>query len=225
LKQAASDCKSPTEYGSSSWGYHVSSLPFLGYEPSNDLRPKSAKENALYLEIELKIAGSCDRLEESSKDPLHKLEFDLLVWGRNEDRHLLSAWHLDRHIFEKGDSMYSDHPRYHFQFGGERLWGEVGDYGDLLVPEPPRIAFPPMDAILAVNFVLANYFGDEWKRLVDDEEGEDEYRDLVVDAQKRLWRPYSRALSSAWQSGPYDDLAWSPDTIWPQLIDDYTGID
>jgi hypothetical protein len=224
LKQAASDCKSPTEYGSSSWGYHVPPLSFLGYEPSSDLRPKPAKNNALYLEMELKIAGVCDRLGESSQDPLHHLKIDLSVWGRSEERRLLSAWHLDRHIFEEGDSMYSDHPRYHFQFGGERLWEEVGDYGHVLVPEPPRIAFPPMDAVLAVNFVLANYFGDEWSSLVDLEDGNDEYRELVAEAQNRLWRPYSESLSSAWNPGPLDDHDWSPGAIWPQLVDDYTGI-
>lgn len=224
LKDAASECEDPTEHGRSSWGYSVDMLRFLGYEPSGSLYPKIAQAGDLHLEVDITIAGRCDEIESNGQDPLHELRLNLLVWGEDEERDLLSAWHLDRHIANEEDEMYSDHPLYHFQFGGKRMWNEVHSYGDLLVPEPPRIAFPPMDAILAVNFVLANYFGDEWRELVDIEDGEDEYRELVVDAQNRLWRPYSRALLSAWEPGPFGDHDWSPDSIWPQLIEAYTGV-
>ena len=223
LKDAANECTDPTEHGSSSWGYSVDWLQFFGYEPSDDLRPEIAQAGDLYLEIDLTIAGGCSEIESGTEDPLHELELNLLMWGENAESNILSAWHLDRHIASEGDEMYSDHPQYHFQFGGEKMWEETQDYGELLVPEPPRIAFPPMDAILAVNFILANYFEDEWNGLVDLEEGDEEYRELVADAQKRLWRPYSRALSSAWDPGPFDHYDWSPGSIWPQLVDDYTG--
>lgn len=225
LKDAANECMDPTKHGGSSWGYSVDWLQFFGYEPSNDLRPEIAQLSDLYLEIDLKIAGKCSEIENGTEDPLHELEFDLLVWGENEENDILSAWHLDRHISNEDDEMYADHPQYHFQFGGSKMWREVQDYGGMLVPEPPRIASPPMDAILAVNFVLANYFEAQWHGLVDLEEGEEEYRELVADAQNRLWRPYSRALSSAWEPGPFNDQSWSPGLVWPQLIDDYTGIE
>lgn len=224
LKSAAKECRAPTEHSRSSWGYSVEVLQFFGYAPSGDLYPEIARVGDIHLEVDLTIAGRCDEIENGGQDPLHELNLDLLVWGEDEERDLLSAWHLDRHISNEEDEIYVDHPLYHFQFGGRRMWEEVQDYGEVLVPEPPRIAFPPMDAILAVNFVLANYFGDEWRGLIDLEEGDDEYRELVVDAQKRLWRPYSQALSSAWEPGPFSNHVWPPNEIWPQLIDDYTGV-
>jgi hypothetical protein len=225
LKDAANECEDPTEYGQSSWGYSVDMLQFFDYEPSGNLRPEIARAGELSLEVDLRIAGRCDSLEDGTEDPLHKLELNLLVWGEGAEKDLLNSWHLDRHISEEGDEMYTDHPLYHFQFGGEKMWNEVQDYGELLLPEAPRIAFPPMDVVLAVNFVLANFFGNEWNGLIDLDEGKEEYRKLVADAQNRLWRPYAQALSTAWNPGPFDSHDWPPGSIWPQLIDGYMEID
>lgn len=225
LKNAANECRDPTEYDKPSWGYSVDLLQFFEYEPSSNLRPEIARAGDLYLEVDLRIAGRCNSLVAGTEDPLHELELNLLIWGENEEKDLLSAWHLDRHISKEGDEMCTDHPLYHFQFGGKKMREQIQEYGELLVPEAPRIAFPPMDAVLAVNFVLANFFGDQWKSLVDLEEGDDEYRKLVADAQNRLWRPYAQALSTAWTPGPFSSHDWPPGSIWPQLIDDYTGID
>jgi hypothetical protein len=220
LRKAANDCKDPTQYGRNSWGYEVSTLLFYDYEPSANIRPEIVKAGEPFIEVDLKIAGRCEEIDEGTRDPLFELTFDLLIWGEDEERDLLSAWHLDRHIANEEDQMYSDHPIYHFQFGGERMWEQIDDYGGVLLPESPRVAYPPMDAVLATNFVLANFFGDEWKSLVG-ENGDSEYLKLLSDAQNRFWRPYSQALSAAWQPGPFAKQDWSPAVIWPQLVDSY----
>ncbi|WP_251961148.1 hypothetical protein [Salinibacter ruber] len=227
LKDAANECTDPTEYGSTSWGYSVDLLQFFGYKSSEELYPKIARAGNIRVEMDLTIAGKCNTIHDGGHDPLHELELNIVVWGEDGEGKIIAAWHLDRHISDEGDEMYSDHPIYHFQFGGRRMWEEVQDYGDLIVPEPPRLAFPPMDAILAVNFVLANYFGDDWRELIGVEGGNsdsDEYRRIVSGAQERLWRPYSQALSAAWEPGPFSEQVWSPNAIWPQLIDDYEEV-
>jgi hypothetical protein len=103
------------------------------------------------------------------------------------------------------------------------MWEQIDDYGSVLLPEPPRIAYPPMDAVLAVNFVLANFFGDEWRSLVG-ANGDSEYVKLLTHAQNRFWRPYSQALSAAWKPGPFAKQDWSPAVIWPQLVDSYEKV-
>jgi hypothetical protein len=84
------------------------------------------------------------------------------------------------------------------------------DYGTGLILESPRIAHPPMDAILGIDFVLTNYFCSS--RLDFREEGD--YSNLLRAAQKRIWLPYARALD--WTKRR-EDNDWAPSRIWPQL--------
>ena len=59
----------------------------------------------------------------------------------------------------------------------------------------PRFAYPPMDAILGVDFILRNYINkDKTKNILNTPE----YRLMVTKSQERLWKPYFISISSKW---------------------------
>lgn len=220
LRRAAHSCEEPTAHGRSTWGYEITSLKFPGFRPSGRVRPRLADAGEAYVEIGLSITGECNRFREECVDPLLALAVNILVWGEDGTEELITAWHLDRHLGNSTDDSESDHPRYHFQFGGRRMWQAVTNYGQVMVPEAPRLAHPPLDGILAVHFVLANFFGNIWMSLMENRE----YEKLVVDAQEMLWRPYVGALASSWMPGPFDTKPWPADEVWPLLIDSYSPV-
>lgn len=107
------------------------------------------------------------------------------------------------------------HPLYHFHFGGRRMMNTIddgsGDLGDILLLAPPRIAHPPLDAVLAVDFVVGNFYPHDYKTLRDDEG----YLRLIHDAQVRCWKPYANVCAGAWSKKTFID--WTPELIWPAL--------
>ena len=83
-------------------------------------------------------------------------------------------------------------------YGGNRLEGRgVDNFGASLILPSPRIAYPPMDVILGIDFILQNYFPlDKISKLLD----ESKYREIVFNSQQRLWKPYYISLSSVWNT-------------------------
>lgn len=110
------------------------------------------------------------------------------------------------------------HPVYHLHYGGNRLDSTIQNedhcYGDSLFLDSPRLAHPPMDAILGVDFVLTNYVSQESFRTLRED---NQYQNLVKAAQSRVWRPYIQALAHSWSPVP-DRCDWKDKTIWPQLL-------
>ena len=195
-------------------------------------RPQDLQAADFIIDLKVEVCGVVPD-EEVVEDPFTYLVVDLVIGGEMlaEDcslRPLKCAWHFDRHeeattagkatkkqrerdAVKKGRS-HAVHPIYHFQHGGQRVW-DLFDYGEQLLLEPPRIAHPPLDGILAIDFVLSNYLGDSWKKLRDQEH---RYDDLVREAQRRCWRAYALASAALWQNETYSH-AWRADVIWPQL--------
>jgi hypothetical protein len=215
LQSAAGMCAVPcvkdkVEY----WDYDVIDLRF--YDTDEDslrhVRPENVVD--LWLELTITLRGLC--LEDNSlEDPFKLLNVDILTKGKDRNgKELTCAWHLDKHKREEGDNPSAlAHPEYHFQHGGKRVWS-LNDYGYNLLLETPRLAHPPMDAILAVDFVLSNYVGKKWTALHSENST---YRDLVKSAQDRCWAPY--ALSSATICKLITEYSpWNAKLIWPQLV-------
>ena len=137
------------------------------------------------------------------RNPLSKLNFDIELEGFREleDKidNYFASWHLDKNI--KSTQTSYIHPEYHLTFGGNRLEGKgVDNFGYALILPSPRVAYPPMDVILGIDFILQNYFPlKKISRLLD----ESRYKEIVLNSQQRLWKPYYLALSSAWNSSSY----------------------
>ena len=93
------------------------------------------------------------------------------------------------------------------------MWEQEDDFGATLILESPRIAHPPMDAILGIDFVLTNYIKSSDLGFRQ----ENDYQKLLRGAQERLWMPYARALVFAW--GPVPNVSEWPFILpWPQLV-------
>ena len=133
------------------------------------------------------------------RNPLSELNFDIEIEGFREleDKidNYFASWHLDKHI-NGGDIPSYIHPEYHLTLGGNRLEEKgVDNFGSTLILPSPRISYPPMDVILGIDFVLQNYFPmEKISKLLD----ESRYKEIVLNSQQRLWKPYYSALSSVW---------------------------
>lgn len=120
---------------------------------------------------------------------------------------LRAAWHIDTHLFTETRS-HAAHPRFHFQVGGNRLKSLDANIRGVLMPEAPRMPCAPLDAILAVDFILAHYCGNGWKDL---REAEPRYGQVRKSPMQRYWFPYFRILADgidALDSFPHGGAAY-----------------
>jgi len=188
LESAAAKCINNTPKGQNSYGYNLEQLLFQIETPRHTLPNDVGK----YLNLELSVAlqGVCDP---ESDDPF-KYELSVNIEVMTIPPKKRCAWHLDRHILgEEDNEAYGVHPLYHFQYGGHQM-EEIKNLGDVLLLETPRLLHPPMDAILAIDFVLSNFAGTIWKTLRED----GTYRRIVEEAQERFWLPYFKSIVAHW---------------------------
>ena len=116
-------------------------------------------------------------------------------------------WRVDTHDFS--GTPREPHPLIHFQRGGhaQDAWaGNVnyvpgpalpqqagGAVWQALLQSPgPRVPFPPLCPILAIDYVISQHDGAIWLKL----RNTPEYRELISTAQARLWIPFFEALAS-----------------------------
>lgn len=185
------------------WSYKVGNLDFA-LDSMGKIIPSGATDMFLRFSIIIKSDVFDEKV---TNNPLQSLFFDIEITGNYIDgdynlADLHCAWHLDKHISkpEDGQAHYS-HPEYHFTFGGNKMANR--DYGATLIFPTPRFAYPPMDAILGVDFILQNYFHkDRIKGVVQDPI----YRNILKKSQERLWKPYFKSLASKWiADGEFND--------------------
>ncbi|MCE7915822.1 MAG: hypothetical protein DYH15_14450 [Nitrosomonas sp. PRO4] len=203
LYKAASQC---LNRGGDLWGYRIERLIF---HKVGEIRVQSHKISSISLEVNVDIEGVCNI--DIGYDPLTKLSLDLSIMADcNEEEGLapMSAWHLDRH---SQDANFS-HPSYHFQFGGNRMKYDHGQYGLVLITDSPRIPHPPMDGILGIDFAIINFWEVEKIRF----RNEGEYTNLLSESINMLWKPYVENLHNYWQQNA-QLLQWKPHINWHQL--------
>jgi hypothetical protein len=109
------------------------------------------------------------------------------------------------------------HPRYHFQLGGYQLERHANNcrldfFDGLVFLEGPRIAHPPLDGVLAVDFIVSNFGGAQWGAM----RKEISYSRVIKSAQRRNWLPYANASCSRWWEKPQSNQ-WAAADVWPQL--------
>ena len=105
----------------------------------------------------------------------------------------IAAWHLDKHIYNDGDGEGDYmHPLYHFTFGGERMSELDDDYGNIIIIDSPRLMHPPMELIIAFDFILRQFIP---KSLVRNILEAKPYNDVVEKAKKHIWKPYALAFA------------------------------
>jgi len=150
-----------------------------------------------------------------------KADLQLLAHSGGESK-WEQFWHFDRHITtvkSKGTNQPLEiHPLFHFQFGGDRLAegrGAVNSaWGNLLELHAPRISHPPLDLVLLIDFILANFAGSTWHDLVENKK---EYHEIVEAAQRRFWCPYKCALADYFQVNHQQQNNHLARELWPSL--------
>jgi len=206
IRQAATQCnsgfrKAPAglpDAGREFWGFEIADL-HIRLENQRHLRPRSAvmDECSGVLSVivqeyvpddEAAVGRGFELLRQTyvdfHLDAFHEID------GVKQD--LRAAWHVDTHLYAPGPT-YGVHPRFHFQVGGERLDAIDENIRGVLMPEAPRMPCAPFDAILAVDFVLAHYCGEQWSLLNDLVPG---YLRLRKNPMQRYWAPYFKTLAN-----------------------------
>jgi len=190
LRSAAERCSSYIPNGDNSWGYEISNLIFR-FENTSNIKPKTAKD--FRIELSISIEGDC---KTDNSDKFTHLIIDLEKYAQSSSgEELKTAWHFDRDIGGANEQQEA-HPLYHFQYGGKKLEEYNEKLGSTFLLDAPRLMHPPMDGILAIDFVLSNYAGEIWKELRLD----GEYVNLVTPAFEKIWKPYFEAIASNWSS-------------------------
>ncbi|MGV3530573.1 MAG: hypothetical protein ACO1OO_16850 [Flavisolibacter sp.] len=184
-----------------SWSYKLEKIVFSADEVGGRL---AADTTDITVSLSVEIEG---RVLETTQvyNPLNKLLFDIELDGWrpnvsvNDFEFVYAAWHLDRHIVDATDAKtkYS-HPIYHFTFGGSKMEAKGHDiYGNSIIMPSPRLLYPPMDAVLGIDFILQNYIHkDQLKELFLDPE----YVEILKNAQIRIWKPFFSSIYSHWDT-------------------------
>ncbi|RZK38278.1 MAG: hypothetical protein EOO61_08115 [Hymenobacter sp.] len=228
LQDAANECAvgNPSEWGYWLVGMRIQATDYL---PSYRNTIPYPVPNML-IEFNIRVEG--DTLEQSCvEDPIKLLEAE---WQISSSKTHVTSWHLDRNQGNIDEECkHFAHPVYHFQFGGKHLHERGPDaYGQLLFVEPPRLAHPPMDAILAIDFTISNFLPDIWHDLRRRESENEKvaqraerYVRILRAAQKRFWRPYALAAAAHWMPAekqnpiPFvrpENLVGRE--VWPQIV-------
>jgi len=156
--------------------------------------PQNIRNSTLILSISIKFKESTFNFKEISD-----LNLNIEIEAMDEDgQPLKSAWHLDYHNV-KGNEKFS-HPQFHFQFGGQKIResnqieNTAFNTGELFLMETPRLVHPPLDPVLAIDFVFGNFLGDRiWKKL----RAIPKYRSIHSKSKDLLWKPYFEILSGS----------------------------
>jgi hypothetical protein len=213
LLRASEMCKDDWKNGT--FQYDLDKLNFRISTNKKDCIPQD-----LY-DLTVSLSGSVRFLytsidSEKPVDPLNELQFNLNLNGfynnAGRKKNAQCCWHLDRDDEEGRENQTYMHPFYHFQHGGRNLNRGIS-YGGSLIIDTPRIAHPPMDAVLGIDFVLTNFVEkDNIKELRDNTT----YKRITRRAQRRIWKPYFLAMANAWEIETTE--TWRSELLFPQIL-------
>ena len=210
--------------GKKSLKYKTHSLRIIFKEsekfPKRFSHQQSAIELVLKFNIDLKI--DYDNLT-IGNDPFSIFGLNILIHGKNKNNKnskIRYAIHFDRHNKEEEKKAREEgknppiqpHPAYHFQFGGNKLTEEEIDYGQALFLDSPRIMHHPMELILAIDFILSNFFPTIWNKIKRNRQ----YIKILKKYQKYFIQPYFQSIANSFDRDSTPN--WDAQEIYPQLI-------
>lgn len=139
--------------------------------------------------------------EESLNLSGYYFRFQIEGFDKNGE-YYADSWHLD---FDNTDSAEYVHPWFHLTHGGDAI--KDLEHGKLLSIIAPRLAFPPMDFVLGIDFLLSNFIKkDEYLQIQSD----GIYKNTVAEAQKWLLKPYIMSIAHNWCNLNCGDFANLP---------------
>lgn len=210
---ASSGCHN---HSGNQWGYSFSGLTLHVGEDVKCI-PSFVSRFACRLDVE--VEGSAQTTDPRA-DPLEKHQVQIELKAPNDadpSRSFLQAWHMDRHPDSPGTPKPA-HPRYHLSFGGHRLEAHLSAgktfFEGILLLDSPRLSHPPLDGVLAIDFVLSHFAGTKWRTLFE----QPDYRRIIIHSQELLWKPYALALYAHWSHDPASKKIWPIAELWPQVV-------
>jgi len=141
---------------SKSWAYSISAAtPLMFSEILNeDLNQIIAPR--IYLKVDVD-----ESLLATNKPPFSKLNCVLEV-ANSESGEIILSTHVD--LAEKdANGAFQHAPLFHMQIGGHR---PGADRSKELRLKEPRLMHPPLDLLLAIEIVVANFYPKKWENLV-----------------------------------------------------------
>lgn len=217
LSFASNSCRGLT---GDRWGYSFSGLTlFVG----DGVKCIPTPISDFVCRLDVKVEGVCGEAPPQS-DPLREHQVEIELKAPNKAKPaipFLQAWHFDRHPgnCSPPSGPKPAHPRYHFSFGGNRIKAHLLAIGmpyfeGLLLLNSPRLTHPPLDGVLAVDFVLSHFAGPKWRILSQ----QPAYRRIVSNSQELLWKPYALALNAHWSTDHASKRIWPIGELWPQVF-------
>ncbi len=237
LEELASRCTSlHNKY--QHWHYRLTDMKFP-LAPINEYKMRHSWPQIDEYQVVLSVEACGDYCaRENLCDPIKHLSVNIEVVGRravakDEEvviQEMFCAWHLDSHPpkpairypydcppLESDSGKNYPHPRYHLQFGGNAIHSKATSpdfFGSHLLFDSPRIPHPPLDVILAIDFVLGHYYGPMWYELRESADGM--YSKTIKEAQRLYWRPYYASLYMPWNAEG-SEAEWNPTLVQPFL--------
>lgn len=120
---------------------------------------------------------------------IYNCQIEIKAIDEDEGKHKKFSWHLD--CEEEINGKYV-HPHFHFHAGGRRISGL--DPGRLLMISSPRIAYPPMDLPLAINFVIRNFIHSKEMAVQHAILTRDQYKSYIEKSVDNILKPYFKEV-------------------------------
>lgn len=174
-----------TDY--SCWGYNIENLTIYLPVIGRHIYPNSITT----LEVSIDTNILCDhQIWGTFDDPFIQMNFRSKIRGIDTTGVYSFGFHIDRH----DESIETDeiHPAYHIQYL-TRIDDSV-KLGNVLSMDTPRMMHMPVDIILGIDLVLANFAPNIWHKMRD----ESEYHAIFKMYQKCFWRPYAHTFANHW---------------------------
>ena len=192
------------------WGYLINDIE-LNVLTLEHIRPKGLSVAKAYLNITL---VSDYRKWNCMCDPFCELSINVtikgIIQGSEEGVHYF-GFHLDRHHeSQKSDEI---HPVYHLHYIQNPKDIPDFNYGSTLNIDSPRFTHYPMDIILGLTFLIANFQPNNYQRLINDRE----FKVLLKEYQATILKPYSHTLSANWIKDS-SNINWNPFLLCPYLV-------
>lgn len=186
------------------WEYELTTFVFKNISLDRHIRPQmvskliadKAGESRLIFGIRCKC--ECRQQDRVIKDPIINLgakfiiQFEYLDPNDYEMKKLQCFWHLDKHDPAKETS--TTHPLYHYEYGGTEMRKVLNfKFGDFILLDGPRIMHPPLDIVLAFDFIIKNFYSyNDHRKLTESAQ----YKRYIKNAQNRIWRPFAISFAS-----------------------------
>lgn len=229
--------------GDENWECPTTVIIFKDIDLGQKAMPKSAYRGEGKVKLIVKGQGIAYE-SDTICNPLETMSVQIIIEvarkKKGAEKALKSAWHMDKqsdlkktqkanasntnNISEyQQDIIASEqenddefhHSEYHLHFGGKELTEDVNINGNILLLGSPRIQYYPMDIILAIDFVIKNFYSIDKRRKLE----ATKYTKVVERAKERLWKPYIFAMAQMYEPNRFGDL-----TIDKTFTDQISGI-